>query len=68
MNVLRDIVALRVWRQHPGTDEAGNAAARRLGLAFPSADWGATWDGIRERAVAALSAIREEIEQAPPAA
>jgi hypothetical protein len=63
VDVLRDLVALRVWRQHPGTEEAGNAAARRLGIVFPSAEWGVIWDQIRERAVAALSAIREEIEK-----
>jgi hypothetical protein len=66
VDVLRDIVALRVWRQHPGTDKVGSKAARRLGIAFPSESWGATWTQIRELAVAALSAIREEIEQLSP--
>jgi hypothetical protein len=66
VNVLRDVVALRVWRQHPGTEEVGADAARRLGVALPSESWGATWDHIRELAVSALSAIREEIEQLPP--
>ena len=66
VDVLRDIVALRVWRQHPGTDAVGSKAARRLGIAFPSESWGATWDQIRELAVSALSAIREEIEQLSP--
>ncbi len=67
VDVLRDIVALRVWRQHPGTDKVGSEAARRLGIAFPSESWGATWDHIRELAISALSAIREEIEQLSPA-
>lgn len=66
INVLRDIVALRVWRQHPGTEEVAADAARRLRVALPSESWGATWDHIRELAVSALSAIREEIEQLPP--
>lgn len=66
VNVLRDVVALRVWRQHPGTEEVAADAARRLGVALPSESWGATWDHIRERAVSALSAIREEIERLPP--
>ncbi|MHB8658552.1 MAG: hypothetical protein ACYC91_11455 [Solirubrobacteraceae bacterium] len=65
-NVLRDVVALRVWRQHPGTEEVAADAARRLGIALPSESWGATWDHIRKLAVSALSAIREEIEQLPP--
>jgi len=46
--------------------EVGKAAARRLGIAFPSADWRATWDQLRERAVSTLSAIHEEIEQLSP--
>jgi hypothetical protein len=66
VDVLRDIVALRVWRQHPGTDAVGSKAAQRLGIAFPSESWGATWDQIRELAVSALSAIREEIDQHSP--
>jgi hypothetical protein len=66
VNVLRDVVALRVWRQHPGTEEVAADAARRLGVALPSESWGATWDHIRKLAVSALSAIREEIEQIPP--
>lgn len=65
VNVLRDVVALRVWRQHPGTEELAAAAARRLGVALPSESWGSTWDHIRELAVNALSVIREEIEQLP---
>jgi hypothetical protein len=63
VNVLRDIVALRVWRQHPGTERAGQEAARRLGVTFPSDDWGHAWNGLRIRAVTALSAIREEIDR-----
>jgi hypothetical protein len=66
VDVLRDIVALRVWRQHPGTDAVGSKAARRLGIAVPSESWGVTWDQIQELAVSALSAIREEIEQLSP--
>lgn len=66
INVLRDIVALRGWRQHPGTEEVAATAARHLGIALPSESWGATWDRIRELAVSALSVIREEIVQIPP--
>lgn len=65
VNVLRDVVALRVWRQHPGTEKVGADAARRLGVALPSDSWQATWQHIRELVVSALSAIREEIEQLP---
>lgn len=66
VNVLRDLVALRVWRQHPGTERAGQEAARRLGITFPTDDWGDAWNRLRIRAVTALSAIREEIERSEP--
>ncbi len=66
VNVLRDVVALRVWRQHPGTEQAGKAAAQRLGVALPSEDWGATWDQLRVRSDTALSSIREKFEQLRP--
>jgi hypothetical protein len=65
---LRAIVHLRNWRQHPGADGPAYRAARRLGIALPSDDWGATWNQVRARSVAALSAIREEIEQTPNSA
>ena len=60
---LRAIVNLRNWRQHPGADGAASRAAERLGIALPGDDWGSTWDQVRARSVAALSVIREEIEQ-----
>lgn len=59
---LRAVVALRVWRQHPGTDKAAQQAAQRLGVALPSDDWNGTWHQLRARSVEALSTIREEIE------
>ena len=59
---LRAVVALRVWRQHPGTDKAGRQAAQRLGVTLPSEDWSGTWGRLISRSVEALSAIREEIE------
>lgn len=65
---LRAIVHLRNWRQHPGADDPAYRAARRLGIALPSDDWGATWNQVQARSVAALSAIREEIEQTPESA
>lgn len=66
VNVLRDVVAMRVWRQHPGTEQAGAEAARRLGVALPARTGGATWDQLRAQSVAAISAIREEVEQVSP--
>jgi hypothetical protein len=65
---LRAVVALRVWRQHPGADKAARDAARRLGLTLPSDDWGDTWQRLRSRSVEALSVIREEIEVTSAAA
>ncbi len=34
----------------------------RLGLSLPVFDWGAAWAQVQARAVATLSALREEIE------
>jgi hypothetical protein len=62
---LRGVVALRVWRQHPGADKGARDAAQRLGLTLPSDDWSDTWQRLRSRSVEALSVIREEIEVIP---
>jgi hypothetical protein len=59
---LRAVIALRVWRQHPGTEKTAHQAAQRLGVRLPSEDWGATWQQLRSCSVNALSAIREEID------
>jgi hypothetical protein len=59
---LRAIFDLRVWRQHAGTDERGARGMARLGITLPVVDWSATWVHVQARAVAALSALREEVE------
>jgi hypothetical protein len=59
---LRAIFDLRAWRQHPGTEARLRKGMRRLGVELPSADWGATWNTVQARCVAALHAIREEVE------
>jgi hypothetical protein len=63
---LRAIFDLRAWRQHPGTEARLQKGMRRLGVELPSAEWGATWNTIQARCVAALGAIREEVEQLEP--
>lgn len=62
---LRAVVHLRVWRQHDGTERNAVKAAARLGLALPAPDWGGAWNIVQARAVAALSALREETERLP---
>ncbi|MGP0050407.1 MAG: hypothetical protein ACLPZR_16365 [Solirubrobacteraceae bacterium] len=59
---LRAVFDLRVWRQHPGTDERGRRGMQRLGIDLPTADWPGTWRYLQARVVAALAALREEIE------
>jgi hypothetical protein len=59
---LRALFALRSWRQHPGADEPGAKAMRQLTLVLPTADWEAAWDQVQLRTVAAIVAIREEID------
>jgi len=36
---------------------------RRLRLELPTADWGVVWDRVQAVTVAALNAIREEVER-----
>lgn len=59
---LRAFAALRGWRQHPGADDRGANAMRRLGLQLPTADWDTAWGHLKARAVAALAAVREEVQ------
>jgi hypothetical protein len=59
---LRAVFDLRVWRQHAGTDDRGARGMARLGISLPVLDWGAEWAHVQARTVAALSALREEIE------
>ena len=60
---LRDLFALRAWRQHPGAVPRGRGAVRRLGIELPTDDWGAAWRVLQARTVSALAGLREEIEQ-----
>ncbi len=62
IEVLRGVFDLRVWRQHKGTDERAARGMRRLDLVLPPADWGVAWQHVQARAVAALSALREELD------
>jgi hypothetical protein len=59
---LRALFDLRVWRQHAGTETRAALGMERLGISLPVVDWGHAWLLVRARAVAALSAIREEVE------
>ena len=63
---LRALFDLRVWRQHEGTERRAAAGMDRLGITLPVYDWGAAWQHVQARAVAALSALREEIETLSP--
>jgi hypothetical protein len=65
---LRQMFAVRAWRQHPGADQRSAAALRSLDIALPTSDWGAAWQKLQARAVAALASLREEIETLIPPA
>jgi len=60
---LRALLDIRVWRQHTGTDERAARGMRRLGISLPVYDWGEAWQRVQARSVAALSALREELER-----
>ena len=63
---LRALFDLRVWRQHAGTEDRAARGMSRLGISLPVYEWGAAWQHIQARAVAALSALREEVETLVP--
>jgi hypothetical protein len=64
IGTLKGVFDLRAWRQHPGTDQRGRRGMRRLGVVLPTADWAGAWATVQARCVAALNALREEIEDA----
>jgi hypothetical protein len=66
INDLRALFDLRVWRQHTGTEGRAARGMRRLGISLPVHDWSAAWRDVQARTVAALSALREEVETLPP--
>lgn len=63
---LRALFDLRVWRQHVGTEGRAARGMSRLGISLPVYEWNDAWHHIQARTVAALSAIREEIETLVP--
>lgn len=64
IGTLKGVFDLRAWRQHPGTDQRGRRGMRRLGVELPTANWAGAWATVQARCVAALNALREEIEDA----
>ncbi|HTP27213.1 MAG TPA: hypothetical protein VMK12_16365 [Anaeromyxobacteraceae bacterium] len=63
---LRALFDLRVSRRHTGTEDRAARGMNRLGISLPVYDWGAAWHHIQARTVAALSALREEVETLVP--
>jgi len=63
---LRALFGLRVWRQHEGTERRAADAMARLGITLPVYDWRWAWQHVQAQAVAALAALREEIETLVP--
>ena len=63
---LRALFDLRVWRQHAGTEDRAARGMSRLGISLPVYEWGVAWQRIQARTVAALSALREEVETLVP--
>ncbi len=59
---LRALFDLRVWRQHSGTERRAAAGMGRLGIVLPVLDWAEAWQKVQACTVAALAALREEIE------
>src|SRR5690606_24565599 len=60
--VLRDIVRFRVGLTHSGAGNEAHERAYKLGLEWPTSNWGPTWEQIRNLAAAAVREIRQAIE------
>ena len=58
---LEAVLALRDSRQHGGASHRAMAAAQRLGLPYPTSDWGEAWRAVSGRTVQALSVIGDEL-------
>jgi hypothetical protein len=64
VTMLRQIGDIRnTLFEHSGTEHVGAAALASLGLDFPVVDWPTAWSTVQRRAIEALEALREEIEQ-----
>jgi hypothetical protein len=64
VDVLRAFFDIRAWRQHPGgrAEAQGRRGMERLEVELPTSDWQGAWRHLQGRAVAALSALREEAD------
>lgn len=49
--------------QHSGTEYRGVSALTQLGIEYPITDWQSTWVVVQRRAMDAVNALREEIQQ-----
>jgi hypothetical protein len=65
LNILRDIVRVRVAIQHQHATPDLPTALARLGIAHPP-DWAQAWEIVRHRAVDALRELRRALESALP--
>lgn len=61
---LRAFFDIRASRQHAGSraEQQGRRGMQRLGVQLPTPDWQGAWLHLAARAVAALSALREEVD------
>ena len=64
VDVLRAFFDIRAWRQHPSgrAETQGRRGMERLEVELPTSDWQGAWRHLHARAVAALSALREEVD------
>lgn len=60
--VLRNTVDLRTGLHHTDAGKKAPAAARKLGIDWPPADWARSWERVRDRAARAIREIRQAIE------
>ena len=65
---LRAVFDLRAWAQHSGNRAHLRAqrAMQRLRVELPTVAWNDAWERLRISTVAALNALREEVEEMEP--
>jgi hypothetical protein len=65
---LRSVVRIRAGLQHADVAHELHEHFDKLKIAYPSTDWGTTWQQVRARTIDALVQVRDEVRRLPTGA
>jgi hypothetical protein len=65
---LRSVVRIRAGLQHADVAHELHEHFDKLKVAYPSTDWGTTWQQVRARTIDALVQVRDEVRRLPTGA